>query len=304
MSLTLAYITSRKNSRFEEWFLPSLARQVVQGCLRIIKIDRHAKALDQFQYLFDGTFLVGVQPPKPSVWSGEHRLTSQDWFSAASYRNTALCLCATTHIAYVDDLTVLGPQWWQAAKEAARLDDTITCGLYQKVRNLVVENGSAVSYEQPASGIDNRMQIAKEEAGPCNGGWLYGCSLVAPVEALLAVDGWWEACDSIGSEDYCTGIVLENAGYKLRYDKRLFTLESEEAHFEEPPMRRSDFGVSPLDKSHALLNIALQSRTFDNGFGPGGIRELRERVLAGGAFPIAQNPQHEFFTGKLLRELT
>ena len=295
--IEIAYITSRKNSRFEEWFLPSLARQIGEDRPRIIKIDRHAKeprnGLD-----------VLIHPPKPSVWSGPHRLTSQDWFSAASYRSTALCLCATTHIAYVDDLTVLGPDWWQAAQEASKLDDTITCGLYQKVRNLVVANGAPVSYEQPASGIDNRMQIAREESGPCKGEWLYGCSLVAPVEALLSVDGWPEMiCDGMGFEDCLMGIVLENAGCKFRFDKRLFTLESEEAHFEEPAMKRSDYGVSPLDKSHAALNIARQSKTFDNGFGPGGIRALRECILSGEPFPVKGTPEHEWFTSTPLRDL-
>lgn len=302
MNLTIAYITSRKNSRFEEWFIPSLLRQLGGDRPRIIKIDRHATAPETREI---GGLEVLIHPPKPSVWSGPHRLTKdQDWFSAASYRNTALCLCHYSHIAYVDDLTVAGPNWWQAVKQAAHLDDTITCGLYQKVRNLVVENGIPVSYEQPASGIDNRMQIAHDDDGPCKGEWLYGCSLVASVEALLSVDGWPSAiCDGMGFEDCLMGIVLENAGYKFRFDKRLFTLESEEAHFEEPPMKRSDYGVSPDDKSHRALNIAKQSKTFDNGFGEGGIRALRERVLAGEAFPVKGTPDREWYTGTLLSEL-
>lgn len=302
--LELAYITSRKNSRFEEWFLPSLRRQIdwSSETPRIIKIDRYAEA--QHTVSIEG-FEVSVHPPKPSVWSGPHRLTKEDWFSASSYRNSALCLCRSSHIAYIDDLTVLGPRWWQTAMEAEQLDDTITCGLYQKVRNLVVEDGVPTSYEQPASGIDNRMQIARDEEGPCKGEWLYGCSLVAPVEALLSVDGFPSAiCDGLGFEDCLMGIVLENAGYKFRFNKRLFTLESEEAHFEEPAMKRSDYGTSPDDKSHRALNIARQSKTFDNGFGPGGIRALRERVLAGEPFPVKGTPAHEWYTGTPLQDLT
>lgn len=301
MGTTIAYITARRNSRFEEWFLPSLLHQLGEDRPRIIKIDRYA---DEPGTAEIGGLEVLIHPPKPSVWSGPHRLTSEDWFSAASYRNTALCLCRSSHIAYVDDLTVLGPQWWQAAKEAAQLDDTITCGLYQKVRKLVAGNNVAISYEQPASGIDNRMQIAREESGPCKGEWLYGCSLVAPVELLLGVDGWPSAlCCGMGFEDCLMGIVLENAGAKFRFSKKLFTLESEEAHFEEPAMKRSDYGVSPDDKSHRALNIAKQSKTFDNGFGEGGIRALRERVLAGEQFPVKGTPENEWYTGAHLSGL-
>jgi len=298
---TIAFITSRRNSRLREWFLPSLARQLGADNPNIIVIDRFAQesSVEQFKNL-----TISIYPAKPSVWSGPHKLTKEDWFSAASYRNTALCACRTSHIVYADDLSVAMPGWWEAAKQAAQLDDTITCGAYQKVRNLVVNDGIATSYEQPSSGIDNRMGIMQEQEGPCRGEWLYGCSLVAPVEALLSVDGWPEQiCDGLGFEDCLMGLVLENAGYKFRYNKRLFTIESEEAHFEEPPMIRKDFGVSPQDKSHAALNIAKQSKTFDNGFGDGGIRALRDSILSGQPFPIKGTPEHEWFSGTPLQDL-
>lgn len=240
--------------------------------------------------------------PKPTVWQGEHRLTKENWFAAANARNTALCLCKTTHIAYVDDLSVLQSGWYQAAREAAELNDTITCGAYLKVKSLVVENGVAVSYDTYPGGMDNRLKHARTEISQCGGNWLYGCSLVAPVDALLAIDGWGEYCDGLGFEDCCTGLVLANAGYKLRYDKRLMTLESDELHFVEPPMLRSDYGISPNDKSHAALNIALQSKTFDNGY-VGGLRAERERVLRGEPFTVRNNPQHEWYSGVHLSEL-
>jgi hypothetical protein len=304
LSLTIAYITARKDSKFDEWFLPSLSRQIGRDeDIKIIKIDRYAS--DHWNtYPQDPRLSVSFNLPKPNVWSGQHKLTSIDWFSVASSRNSALCLCKTSHIAYVDDLSVLQPGWLNAVMEAAEKDDTITCGAYQKVRNLKVENGIAVSYDEWPGGIDNRMQISNQTVAPCTGQWLYGCSLVAPVEALLSVDGWPESiCDGLGFEDCGLGLVLQNAGYKFIFDKRMMTLESDEHHFMEEPMKRSDHGVSPNDKSHAALNIFLQSKTFDNGFGEGGIRALRERILAGEPFPIQKNPCHEWFTGKHLSEL-
>lgn len=302
MNLTVAYITARKNSRFEEWFLPSLARQVGDDKPQIIKIDRFA---DEAKETVIQGFSVLIHPPKPSVWSGPYKKTKVDWFDVANARNTAICLCKTSHIALMDDLTFLMPNYWQAAKEAAKLTDTITIGAYQKVRNLTVSDVS-LAYDSPASGIDNRMSIMRENKGPCKGDWLYGYA-VAPVEAFLSVDGYPESiCGGLGFEDVICGIVLQNAGWKFIYDKALMAIESEEAHFEEPPSRRESFSKGPHDrddKAWRALNIAKVSKTFDNGFGEGGIRALRERILSGEPFPIKGTPEHEWHTGKLLSDL-
>lgn len=314
-SLTLAYITARKDCRIE-WAFDAIAKQVRQP-LHIIVVDRYAAAMarrDDIQAKFEHAFRSGNgsmlekrfgctiehRLPKPSVWAGEYRLTKEDWFCAASVRNTALCLCVTSHIAYLDDLSCPLPGWLDAAYEAVA-GGYISCGMYQKVRELVVEDGIAKSYVEDPTGIDNRSVLTDKQITECTGSWLYGASLVAPLEAFLTINGWPEdLCDSMGSEDYCCGIALQNAGFHLKYDKRLFTLESQELHFVEPPMKRSDFGVSPLDKSHAALNIALASKRFPNSFD---LRELRLRVLAGEPFPIQRTPENEWFTGTPLGEL-
>jgi hypothetical protein len=168
---------------------------------------------------------------------------------------------------------------------------------------LLVEDGK-VKWFIPHS-EDSRLAIAKEDVGPCSPEWLYGCSCAMPVEALLSIDGWGEMiCDGMGFEDCLTGIVLGNAGYQLRYDKRMMTYESEEDHHVEPSLRREDYGTSPDDKSHRALEIAKSSKRFENGFGEGGIRALRERILAGEPFPIKRIPEHEWFTGQPISEMT
>jgi len=318
MSPTISYITGRRNSRFSEWFLPGLARQVLPGEeVTVIKIDRFAEEPSEFVWRPPNSvpemvvdppddapkITVHVHPPKPSVWYGPHKLVKQDWFAASSFRNTALCLTKTTHIAYCDDLSVPHPQWWQAAKEAACFPETTTCGLYQKVRDLVVEDGKAVSFTTPATGLDRRMKLTGSAIqGKADYTWMFGCSLVAPIEALLQAGGWPEMADGLSFEDCLLAVVLGNNGVQFRYDRRLFTYEDEAAHHEEPPMIRRDKGVSPDDKSHAALRIARKSKEFHNYY-EGGTRALREHVLAGNPFPVIQCPQHDWYDGMLISEM-
>lgn len=302
--LTIAYNTFRQEPHID-WFWSSLRREnngSFNG-LQIITVDT---SFDQEH----GLRPIRIDPsviscaPKPTTWQGRYRLTNRDFFAAANARNTALCLAPDGWIAYVDDLSVLMPGWL-ARVRAAMSDNVMTFGSYMKVKKLHVSDaGEIISYEQMASGIDNRLSVAKKPVAKCGGQWCYGCSVVMPVEALLSIDGWPEAlCDGMGFEDCLTGIVLENAGWPMRYDTTMMTLESEEGHHIGPNMCRQDQGISPNDKSHKALEIARASKTFDNHFRPGGIRELRRRALAGEPFPIRTQPDKEWFTKKPLSEL-
>lgn len=317
--LTICYVSSRRDNRIE-WFFDSLAKQVVLQA-HLIVIDRFAEEpgrKDEIFNKFATAFTVplyveheekGNVPakffthaePKPTVWQGPHRLTKEDWFATANARNTALCLCRTSHIAFVDDLSVLMPGWWTSAQEAVA-GNYIGCGAYKKVKNLVVKDGEPIGYVETSEGIDDRLRRVSEDVSPCTGGWLYGCSCVFPVEDLLEVGGWPEICDSLGSEDCCLGIALANAGKRLKFDRRMLTLESDELHFVEPPMKRTDKGVSPNDKSHAVLEIAKQSTYFPNYY-EGGIRALRDYVLAGNPCPITQIPTCDWYDNQPISEM-
>lgn len=259
----------------------------------------HAEALHK---LFKRCPNVRWVTPKPNVWNGPHKLTKQDWFAAANARNTALCYAKGQWIAYVDDLSVLMPGWLKSVREAMA-GAYIVCGAYMKVKELSVLEGNPFRYQEWIGGVDSRWYYAKADPWPCEGKWLFGCSCAMPVEALLSVNGWDENADGLGSEDYCLGIRLQNAGHTFKYDRRMLTLESEEAHFEEVPFKRSDYGMSPQDKSHRILQDALNTKWASNYFGEGGIRALRDRVLAGEPFPIQRIPEHEWFTGIPLSEL-
>jgi hypothetical protein len=326
MELTISYLTSRRDSKLQ-WFLDSLKRECDGDCssINLVIVDFYSnfKNADETWIGKDKTQWKSFAHvgPKPCVWQGPHKLTKDEWFAASNARNTSLCLAPDGFLAYCDDLSILMPGWLNSVREAMA-GNYITLGTYEKRKKMVVENGELISSEP--FGSDSRMiHIKDNKPVHVDGGWLFGCSIAGPVEAFLSVNGWPEdLCDGLGSEDSCMGVALYNAGHKIMFDPRMKTIESEEDHHytagtdstwdETNPenkvrisqaFTRSDYGISPNDKSHAALNIAKGSKWFPNSFGEGGIRALRQRILAGEAFPIPKAPEHEWFTGKRLDKL-
>lgn len=299
MSLSIVYLTCREEPKIE-WFLDSLKRQVGDIYVKLIVVDfyRRKRPLPLEGLPFETVWIEG----KPNHFNGPHKLTKDEWFAASAYRNSGLCHASDGHIVYVDDLSVLMPTWMDAVRDMMK-SDYIVCGAYHKVKNLVVENGEVKSFEP--GGLDHRFGYGNDSGPvPCEGGWLYGCSCGGPVEAFLSVEGWPEAlADGISSEDYCLGIVLSNAGYHLKYDRRMMTFESEELHHVGKVMIRRDKGVSPNDKSHSLLSKVRGLKKFDNYF-EGGIRQLRLDTLAGKPFPPCRMPVLDWFDSQPIAEFT
>ncbi len=302
--LTFAYTTCRKEPKVE-WFLDSLQRELggSLGFERIIVVDFWKGKINRPW----GDRVIHVSP-KPTVWAGDYRLTSRDYFSQCSSRNTALCCAPDGHIVFADDLSVLLPGWLNSVREAMA-GGYIACGAYKKVKNLVVENGEVKSFSEHPAGNDTRNG-RHDRAVDCKGRWAYGCSIAMPVEAALTVGGYPEAlCDGCGYEDVIMGKLLENAGFKFKYDLRMMTYESEELHAQLPVMHRDDpckgsLNANPRDdQSHAMLRAVENLKFHPNYFGEDGIRGLRNKILAGGEFPIMKVPEHRWFDGKPLREL-
>ena len=305
MKLTIAYMTSRKNPRIQ-WFFNSLHRECGgdYSGFEVIVIDFHAESegrKEEFLSKFKGPKeRLRHEPPKPTVWQGKYRLTKSDFFAASNARNTALCMTRTDYIAYVDDLSVLMPGWLDAVFTGLS-PNQIKCGSYRKVNNIEVsDSGELVSFQHSESGTDNRFERVNQDVVPCDASWHYGCSLAAPIELYLQINGWPEICDGMGYEDSITGLVLKNIGVTFCYDRRMMTYEDERAHFEDVPMKRWDPGQSPNDKSHAMLRANHIAKNFPNYFGEEGLRGVREKVLRGFPFDVCQIPEHEWFTGKQL----
>jgi len=325
--ISLVYITSRVNPFFE-WFLDSLDFQTTpedKSNLEIIFVDRliwdenapkDIKEMNIFtdyqnqerkQYLSDkvrGRFDFKHVGPKPSVWQGPWRTTSEDWFAASNVRNTGLICSRGDFIVFVDDLSVLTGQWFKAVKEASQ-SGKVTCGAYRKVKELSVDKGNISYFVHHPQGVDNRFAYGNDN-GPivCSGNWLYGCSFACPTEFLLDVNGSDEACDGLGFEDCILGIRMGNRGYHFQYDRRMLSYESEEHHFIDKVMRRTDKGVSPNDKSHAVLNRASGTNRADNSWlGEGGVRAMRDKVLATGIVPVMIEPQQDWWDGQMIKEM-
>lgn len=306
--LTIAYVTARREPHFQ-WFFDGLRSppQTVpigsMSAYRIVIIDlyhgqRTDRQLAEMRYHND----IWHVPPKPTVWQGQHRLTSVDYFAAAGARNTALCLAQDGWLAYVDDCSVLMPGWLDHVMEATKRDGIITVGSYRKVRNLKVESGNVISFIDDPLGMDIRNRFSKESIIPCDGGWLYGSSVI-PVEALLTINGWDENCDGMGYEDVVTGRLLANSGRNFVYDPGMMVYECQECHESPDVLKRIDKGISPNDKSHAILASTRMRKLASNYFGEEGIRGLRKRVLNGEPFPISNIPAHDWFDKQPLSEM-
>lgn len=314
--LTVAYLTNRKDCRIE-WFFQSLANEVARtkaswNDFKIVVVDywmwydHDNSRRDEFlRKASEAGCPIPVHvPPAPTVWQGPHKLTKEDHFDAANTRNTAVCYAPDGYIVYVDDLSVLLPGWLDGVLEAQKVH-YIACGAYRKVKDLVVENGRVVSFTPHPPGDDPRLKLTQFHHR-CPSNWMYGCSFAAPVEAMLMINGQpalW--CAGMGYEDSVSGDALSRNGYVFRYDTRMMTYESEELHSQNRPFRRDDPGVSPHDKSHALLDKCQGVKSFPNDFGGGftKLADLRRHILGGGAFPIPTEPSVEWFTGKPLSEL-
>jgi hypothetical protein len=131
---------------------------------------------------------------KPNVWSGPHRITDKDWWIVATQRNTGLCLSKSEWFAVADDRSVLGPQWLQAVREAMEGGYAVA-GAYEKVHNMVVENGVVMSCVEPidangnATGKDPRRR-GNDTPRQINGDAFLGCTSALPLEwALRVTDG-------------------------------------------------------------------------------------------------------------------
>ena len=311
--LSVIYITSRIQPHIE-WFIDSLWNQTTEKerseKIELIFIDRLMDAPDtglranHFKEAVAGRFRFQHVAPKPNSYQGSHRVTREDFFAAANARNTGVAYANGDYLCFVDDVSVATGQWWTALKEAY-WSEKITLGAYRKVRELRVEKGNITWHSHFDGGEDSRWKHGSDSAPvDCRGEWLYGCSFALPLHVMLEVNGSDEASDGMGFEDCLLGVRLENRGHKFQYDRRMLTFESEEAHHLDKIMRREDKGISPNDKSHAILKIAQATNRAENAhFGPEGISGLREVLRAKGFIPFSGMPTHDWYDGQPLAEL-
>lgn len=242
-------------------------------------------------------------PPKPNLWQGKFRATKEDWWAKCNALNTAVCLCETEWIAFVDDRSVLAPTWMDAIRDAMRGNYAV-CGSYEKREGMEVENGLI-----KVSGItvakDNRNTGGPQRPMVAHGGYWYGCTNALPLDWILEMNGFPEKCDSVSFEDIITGHLLANNRRPIYYDTRMHIIEDRTPEKLGQPMKRSSKERHPhdtSDKTHKILEWARTAKRSDNDFD---IVELRKKILAGGNFPVPSKepPPRDWFDGQLLSEM-
>ena len=227
--------------------------------------------------------------PKPTIWQGKHRITSENWWAKSNALNTGICLCQTDFIAFCDDRCVLGPLWLSAVYDSMNGNYAV-CGRYEKHYDMKVEHG-IITDPGFTAGIDTRREHG--HAVPFND-W-YGGSCALPLEWCLKVGGYSEdLCDSLGAEDSMFGTVLKNNGYPIRYDSRMLIIEDRTPTDIDGALRRADKGVSPNDKSHKIVEILRDKTDSQNSFD---IRNIRDRILNGETFPPPSASHYDWFDG-------
>lgn len=311
MKLTLVFITARRESMFDEWFIPSLLNQLNPGdfgtnAVSVIKVDFYATEVSErlLKKSFKGEefalLSILTTPPKPSVWAGPTRLTKSSWWAISNARNSGICLCRSEWIAFVDDRCVLMPGYLKRVREAMK-DNYAVAGSYSKHFGMRCENG-IITHAGETTGVDPRNPKGhKRETVKTYGNDWFGCNSALPLEWCLEQNGWEETCDSLGLEDVVFGNMLVQNGHITKFDPEMKIAEDRPRDAGEgmPKRMDKDRHLEPNDKSHALLRHIGGSKRAIHPFD---IRDVRNKVLAGEKFPIPTQPDRDWFDGQLLSD--
>lgn len=299
--ISIVYITNRFEPEFD-WFYDSLLRQWKPGDEPpqiILVAPEHTRAAPR-----PGVLRV---EPKPTIWSGRFRITKSDWWSTSNARNTGICLAIKDWIAFVDDRSVLLPGWVDSVKEAMQ-EKRVVCGTYMKVHDLVVNSGLVKSFT-PTKGADSRLEYVTrywiphfKRGGPfdCPGEWTFTCSVALPMEWVLEVGGFDETCDGSGGEDSIFGLMLQNHQFHISFDPRMRMIEDRTPGKCDPLAIRRDKGISPNDKSHAML---ARLRVLKHALLPPNLKQIRNDVLSGKPFPAPASICADWYDGQLIKDM-
>lgn len=306
MNLTVAYITSRKEPKIE-WFFRSLEIQLQQiyeqekpnwsGRTSVIVVSPYVEG-DMIGIWGAQAFTNSLYTyPKPTIWQGPHRITKEDWWAKSNALNTAICLCQTEFIAFVDDRCVLDPMWLQCVREAMEGQYAV-CGTYEKRANMKVENGVIIDPGE-FLGKDDRpfydLPVPTQD-------W-YGGSCALPLEWCLQVNGFSEdLCDGLGSEDSMFGRTLRNSKLPMKYDPRMKIIEDRTPGQIDGALKRADKNSDKgfEAKSWQIVKAFWQKTSSQNSFD---IRDMRARKLKGEDWRPPSASHFDWYDGSYIGDM-
>jgi len=243
MDLSICFITAREEPHLE-WLIDGLEQQARDGdSIELIVVDALGRSAAQigFRPIKPITNLIETLP-KPTIWQGKHRVTAHDFFANANARNTALVLANAPYICFLDDRCKLDENWLKTVRHNARKRKSVICGPYDK-------------HEDWGHSLDSRRKHASSTVKGCEPGWLFGGNFGMPLQFALTVNGCEEGCDPVGLEDCVFGKMLGNVGYRIDYIPEMSVQQDRMGTFIHPiNFPRADRGVSPRDKSHAIMD--------------------------------------------------
>lgn len=311
-TLTIAYCSCRDNPEFE-WFMDSLASQLKDGDRIEVLYVKTSHLVTKLQHwttnnTADARLVYEFIHAKPTVWSGPSRLTKEDWWSKSNSLNTALCHAKGDFFCTMDDRSVLQDGWLEPIrKQMSAAFPYVLSGSYEKRVGMTVEHG-VIKHGGTITGVDNRMLYCKEHYEPRGmkppykspSGWTYGVTVCAPLDWYLNIGGFEESCDGLSGEDYVLGTLFHNNNHPIFFDPSMKVVEDRTAGMIEPQPRRSDYGESPNDYSHYMLDLMKDRKTAMHGFD---IRKLRDSIQRGEPWPEPWGPTHHAWTKQPLSEL-
>jgi hypothetical protein len=288
VKFTIGYITAREEPKLD-WLIDGLNQQAhSKDEIELIVVDGLGRQAQTIGYRPISAVKRLVETrPKPTIWQGPHRITAHDFFANANARNTAIALCSTDYICFLDDRCRLDAGWLDQVRRGEKKRSSVICGPYDK-------------HEDHGISVDHRRAREPKGKKDCKGGWCFGGNFALPLEWALVVNGCEEGCDPVGLEDCVFGHMLENAGYRIDFVVEM-SVQQDRRGFVHPLMfPRQDRGQSPNDKSHALRTRFFSKKHTE--FTPN-LRELRAHLARGGQFPTPDPAvdYRDWFDGSLIK---
>lgn len=289
MTLTIAFTTCRAEPRLD-WLIDGIEVQAIPGDkLELVVIDAFGRRASEIGYrpLPSIARLVEASP-KPCVWQGPQRLTSRDYWAASSARNTAIALCRSDYVAFLDDRCRLGPRWLDAVRRGEHDRASVRVGPYDKL-------------DEPTTILDHRLRARPHGLVGCSGGWLYGGNFALPLAWLLEVNGFEEGCDGLAGEDCILGFMLVRRGRRIDFVADMYACK------ERPAGTHHAISGAPKDdvaNDRARAAMTRFGRRTRTEFTPD-LVQLRERLAAGEGFPDVDpsSDPRDWYDGRPLREL-